>query len=115
MPAAPIALNLVIAAPSSVSSTRLDPGVDRQRDRRAARGRIAQPVVEHPLHAGDAVAVEVGPAEDVAGQRGLRIEPLGLAAEHDRRLAERVHRRDQLGHGAAAQIDEGLAASVSIA
>ena len=65
-----------------------------------------QPLLEHPLHAGDAVAVEVGPAEDVAGHRGLRIEPLGLAVEDDARLAERVHRRDHLRHGAAREIDE---------
>ena len=85
---------------------RLDAAVDRQRDRLAAQAGIDQPLLEHPLHAGDAMAVEVGPAEDVAGQRGLRIEPLGLAVEDDARLAERVDRRDQLGHGAAGEIDE---------
>ena len=62
---------------------RLDAAVDRQRNRLAALERIAEPGVEHPLHSGDAVAVHVGPAEDVGGERGLRIEPLGLAAELD--------------------------------
>ena len=57
------------------------------------------------------MALDVGPAEDMAGHLGLRVEPLGLAGEDDRRLAERVHRGDQLGHGAAREIDEiGVAA-----
>ena len=87
---------------------RLDPAVDRQRHRAAALRGIGEPRLEHPLHAGDALAVEIGPAEDVAGQRGLRIEPLGLAVEDDGRLAERVDRLDQLGKRAAFEIEKLL-------
>ena len=83
MPVPPSALIAVTAAASSLSIAAWTRAVDRQRDRAAALGRVGQPLVEHPLHAGDAVAVEIGPAEDMAGQRGLRIEPLGLAAEDD--------------------------------
>ena len=67
--------------------------------------RVGQPFVEHPFHAGDAAAVEIGPAQDVAGEPGLRIEPLGLAIEDDAGLAERVDRGDQLGKRAAREIE----------
>jgi hypothetical protein len=72
---------------------RLDPAVNRESRREAAPGGVGQSFVEHLLHAGDAVAVEIGPAQDVGGHGGLRIEPLGLAVEDDGGLAERVHRR----------------------
>ena len=108
IPAAPIALNLVIAAPSSVSITPWTrASIDKATGVPRAE-RIAEAVLEHPLHSGDSVAVEIGPAEDVAGHRRLRIHSLRLAAELDGRLAERVDRRDQLRDGAAAQIEEGL-------
>ena len=73
--------------------------------RLAARRRIGQLLVERPLDPGDAVAVDVGVADDVRREAGLRIEPVGLALERDARLAERIDRLDQSGRGAAAQID----------
>ncbi len=72
---------------------RLHAAVDRQRHRRAARRGIEQALVEHLLHAERALAVDVGPAEHMRGERRLGIEALGLAGERDRRLADRVDLR----------------------
>ena len=84
----------------------LDRAGDRQFQRRAALRRIAQPVVERALDPGAAIAVDVGIAEHVRGERGLRIEPVGLARQRHPRLAERVDRVDQPRRGAAAEIIE---------
>ncbi len=43
----------------------------------------------------------------MAGERGLRVHALGLPVEDQTRLAERVHRLNQLRRGRARQIDEG--------
>ncbi len=87
---------------------RLHAAVDRQCNRRAAGGGIEQARVERLLHAERALAVDIGPAEHMGGERGLGVEALGLAGEGDRRLADRVHLRHELGRRAAAQIDEAL-------
>ena len=89
MPVPPSALIEVTAVDELGFHHRLDAAVDRQGDRIAALGGIEQAALEHLLHAADAAPAGVGPADDMAGQRGLRIEPLGLAAEDDAGLAER--------------------------
>ena len=94
-PAAPIAEKVVIASLSSCSSacwTRLS--IDK-RQRRAARSRVREIGIERPLHAGNAVAVDVGVAEDMRGKARLRIEPVGLALDRQAGLAQRVDRFDQ--------------------
>jgi hypothetical protein len=97
MPVPAAALCFVIAARSSLSiaaCTRLSTERAVASPRRAG---VHQPVVEHLLHTGDAAAIEIGPAEDVRGEHGLRVEPLGFARKLDGGLANRVHRRHQLG------------------
>ena len=84
----------------------LDRAGDRQLERGAALRGIAQPVVEGALDPGAAIAVDVGVAEHVRGERGLRIEPVGLARQRHARLAQRVDRVDQPRRGAAAQVIE---------
>ena len=60
------------------------------------RGRgVGQLLVERALHAGDAVAVDIGVADDVGGKAGLRIKPVGLAIDRQAGLAQRVDRLDQ--------------------
>ena len=49
--------------------------------------RIGQLLVERALHAGDAVAVDGGEADDVGGEAGLRIEPVRLPLQRNARLA----------------------------
>ena len=86
----------------------LDPAGDRQRPAARRGWRDRTDIVERALDAGAAMAVDVGEAEDVSGKRGLRVEPVGLALDRQARLAERVDRLDQLGRGAAAQVEERL-------
>ncbi len=57
----------------------LDPAGDAEDDRLAAPRRIAQLLVEGALDPGIALAVDVGEADDMRGEAGLRIEPVGLA------------------------------------
>ena len=73
----------------------LDAAVDRQGQRRAAGRRIGEIGVERPLHAGNAMAVDVGVAKDVRGEAGLGIEAVGLTLDRQAGLAQRVDRFDQ--------------------
>ena len=73
----------------------LDPAGDAEHDRLAAPGRVAQLLVERALDPGIPLAVDVGVADDMGGEAGLRIEPVGLALQRQPRLAQRVDRRDQ--------------------
>ena len=58
---------------------------------------------------GAAVTVDAGEADHVSGERRLRIEAVGLAVDRQAGLADRVDRLDQVGRGAAAEVEEGLA------
>src|SRR5260221_10357642 len=86
----------------------LDPAVDRQDQRLPPCRGIGQITVERALHASNAVAVDVGKADDVGGKRRLWTEPVGLALDGKPRLADRVHSLDQRRRGAATQVEEGL-------
>src|SRR5690348_8886918 len=64
--------------------------------------------VERPLDAGGANPVEIGKTNDVRGERGLWIESVGLALDRQAGLAERIDCLDDVGRGAAAQVEERL-------
>ena len=81
---------------------------DRQRQRSTAGGGIGQYLVERALGPRRAMAVDVGEAEHMRGEAGLRVEPVGAAVEREARLAKRVDRLDQMRRGAACKEIEGL-------
>ena len=91
MPQAPIAWNSSIALRQLVAHHRLHAHIERQRA--AASGSLAQPLVEEALHAGDAVAVHVDAAEHLRRDPAERIVALLGRLEIDAGDAERVDRQ----------------------
>jgi len=87
----------------------LDLARDRQSERLPARCRVGQSLVERPLDSGGAMAVDVGEAQHMRGQAGLRIEAVGGPLQCHARLAQRIDRLDQLRRSAAAQVEKGFA------
>ena len=86
----------------------LDAAGDRQLDRLAAGDGAGQLVVERAFDAGDSAAVDVGVADDVGAEAGLRVQPVGLALDRQARLADGVDRLHQRRRRPALQIDEAL-------
>ena len=56
---------------------------------------VGQALVERALDPGGAATVDIGIAEHMRGEAGLRIEPLGLALDRQARLTQRIDRLDQ--------------------
>jgi hypothetical protein len=107
-PAAPTALNLLMAPSNSASSACWTLESSDKATGLVAHVFTDEAGVERALHARFAAAVEVGVADDVRGEAEVRVEALGLAVEGDAWLAERIDGADQLRKRAALQIDEGL-------
>ena len=76
-------------------------------DRELQRPRAAlQQVVERALDAGEAAAVDIGEADQVRGERAVRIDALGLRLEIDAGQAEAVDRLLLARRQVALQPDE---------
>jgi len=64
--------------------------------------------LECALGAGHAIAVDIGVADDMRGEAGLRIEPIRLTIDGEARLANVVDGLHQLRRRATAQVIKGL-------
>ena len=87
----------------------LDPAGNRQSDWLAARRGVGQLLFERALDAGIPAPVDVGVADDMGGEAGLRIKTVGLAIDRQARVAQCVDRFDQGRRGASAQIEKAPA------
>ena len=93
----------------------LDAAVDRQCEGLAAQRRIDQPVVERGLRAHAAHALAVGrEAQNMGGERALRVEAFLFARKFDADFPQRIHRRHLFGQRPAAQIGPALAGQLLV-